>query len=100
MQGKGGNNVLWFLCGAGLGLSVALLLAPESGEEIRDRLATQARDGGRRVAGSKHDLIERSRDLFEKGRDLYERGREIAEEAAQMFEEGRRLAERRIDENL
>ena len=90
MQGNGGNNVLWFLCGAGVGLSAALLLAPESGERVRGKL----------VAGSRQELFERGRDVFEKGRDLYERGREIAEEAAQMFEEGRRLAERKIDENL
>jgi gas vesicle protein len=100
MQGKDGNNVLWFLCGAGLGLSVALLFAPEPGEEMRDRLANQARYGGRRVAGSRQEFFERSRDVFEKGHDLYQRGREIAEEAAQMFEEGRRLAERKIDESL
>ena len=39
MEGKGGSNFLWFLCGAGTGLAVALLFAPEPGEEMRDRLA-------------------------------------------------------------
>ncbi|HJY05214.1 MAG TPA: YtxH domain-containing protein [Bryobacteraceae bacterium] len=100
MQGKGDNNVLWFVCGAAVGLSAALLLVPESGEQVRGKLADQARNGSRRVAGSGHDLFERGRDVYEKGRDLYERGREIAEEAAQMFDEGRRLAERKIDETL
>lgn len=100
MQGKNGSNVLWFLCGAGVGLSAALLLAPEPGEQMRDKLVSQARDGSRRVGGSRQELLERGRDVFEKGRELYERGREIAEEAAEMFEEGRRLAERKIDENL
>lgn len=85
------NMALWFIGGALLGAAVALLMAPESGEGTRQRLANQA-DRGRK------SLIESGQELFEKGRELYERGREIAEDAAEMFERGRRIAEKTIDD--
>ena len=84
------NNVfIWFFSGAVLGAAVALLLAPESGERTRHRLARQAELGSQ-------TFLESSQDLFERGRELYERGREIVEDAAAMFERGRRIAETNI----
>ena len=44
---SGGDKVLFFLAGAGIGAVVALLLAPKSGRETRDlitRTATDSRD--------------------------------------------------------
>ena len=85
--------VLWFVCGAVLGAAVALLMAPETGEGTRRKLADQAGRG-------RKSLIESGQELFERGRELYERGREIAEEAADMFERGRRVAERTLDDRI
>ena len=93
MERDDNANLLWFLGGAAVGILAALLLAPESGESTRQKLADQARK-------SKDVLGTSGRDLYEKGRDLYERGREIAEDAAEMFERGRRLAEKKIDESI
>jgi gas vesicle protein len=87
------NNILYFLTGAALGVAAALVLAPESGERTREKLAKSAKKSKDALGGS-------GRDLFEKGRDLYEKGREIAEDAAEMFERGRRLAEKKIDESI
>jgi gas vesicle protein len=84
------NVLMWFFGGAVLGAAVALLLAPESGERTRTRLARQAERG-------KQSFLESSQDLFERGRELYERGREIAEDAAAMFERGRQIAEKSIE---
>jgi gas vesicle protein len=93
MEHDESTNILWFLGGALVGAAAALLLAPESGERTRRKLAKQARKGSQALSDS-------GRDLYEKGRDLYERGREIAEDAAEMFEKGRRLAEKKIDEAI
>lgn len=93
MERDNSDNLLWFIGGALVGATFALLLTPESGDRIRGRLADQARKGTEALGGS-------GRDLYEKGRDLYERGREIAEDAAEMFERGRRLAEKKIDESI
>jgi gas vesicle protein len=92
MDGNG-KNILYFLGGAALGITAALLIAPDTGENTREKLARSAQKSKDALGGS-------GRDLFEKGRDLYEKGREIAEEAAEMFERGRRLAEKKIDESI
>lgn len=93
MERDSSNVLAWFLGGAILGAAVALLLAPESGEHTRKRLARQAERG-------KQNFLESSQDLFERGRELYERGREIAEDAAAMFERGRQIAEKTIDDRI
>ena len=87
------SMAIWFVGGALLGAVVALLMAPDSGEDTRRKLANQAERG-------RKSLIESGQDLFEKGRELYERGREIAEDAAEMFERGRSIAEKTIDERI
>jgi gas vesicle protein len=83
--------IAWFVAGAALGGAVALLLAPDSGEEIRRKLGTTAKKG-RKVLG------ESGQDVIQRGRELYERGRELAEEAADLFEKGKRIAEKRLDQ--
>ncbi|HEY2844743.1 MAG TPA: YtxH domain-containing protein [Bryobacteraceae bacterium] len=80
------NKLVWFLTGAALGASVALLYAPQSGEVTRRYLNKKARKG-REAFG---DV---SRDALDKGRDLFEKGRKMADDAADLFERGRRLVE-------
>jgi gas vesicle protein len=88
-----GTTLLWFVGGALLGATVALLLAPEAGEDTRRRIAEGAQRGRRAVNDSSQEVITR-------GRELYERGREIAEEAAEIFERGRRIAEKKINDAI
>ena len=78
--------MIWFLTGAALGASVALLYAPQSGEKTRRLIGKKVREGGEVIGDS-------GRDLMEKGRDLYEQGRKVADEAAELFERGRRMVE-------
>jgi gas vesicle protein len=80
------NRLVWFLTGAALGATVALLYAPHSGKDTRRYIGKKARQG-REVVG---DV---SREALDKGRDLYEKGRKMADEAADLFERGRRLVE-------
>ena len=80
------GKFVWFVAGAAIGASIALLYAPQSGEETRRVIRKKARQGG-------DALSDASRDLMDKGRDLYERGLRVADEAADMIERGRRLVE-------
>ena len=86
-----GSVIAWFIGGALLGAGVAILLAPDTGEKTRRKLAQQAERGRKAISESSQEIID-------KGRELYERGREIAEEAAEIFERGRRIAERKVED--
>ena len=78
------NRMLWFVAGAALGASVAMLYAPASGEEIRRRLAQKTDEGRAALTGSGKDMLDR-------GREILDRSLQFADEAADMFEKGRQL---------
>ena len=79
-------NLVWFIAGAAIGSTFALLYAPHSGRDTRRMIEKKTRHG-------REALAETGRDLADKGRDLYEKGRRVADDAAEMFERGRRLVE-------
>jgi gas vesicle protein len=83
----------WLAAGLIIGGAVALLLAPDNGEEIRRKLSKTAAKG-------KKALSQTSVEAIEKGRELYERGRELAEDAAELFDKGRRIAEKRVNDAI
>ncbi len=78
------GRLAWFLTGAVLGATVALLYAPKSGKDTRKLISRTGRAG-------KQAVTETSRDIVETGRDLYERGHQLVEDAADLFERGRKL---------
>jgi gas vesicle protein len=78
------SKVVWFMAGAAIGATVALLFAPASGRETRRRISRRANEG-------RDALTETGRDILDKGRDLYDKGRKLADEAAEMFDRGKRL---------
>ena len=80
------SSFVWFIAGAAIGASIALLYAPQSGDKTRRLIVKRARQGGEAIAESGQDLLEKSR-------ELYEKGRRIADDAADMFERGRRAVE-------
>jgi len=80
------SKAVWFLAGAAIGATLALLFAPASGEETRRYIGRKADEG-------REGLADTGRDLLDKGRDLYDKGRKIADEAADMFDRGRRLVQ-------
>jgi gas vesicle protein len=80
------GKFVWFLAGASIGATIALLYAPQSGRETRKIIKKKTREG-------REVLSDTSRDLMEKGRDLYEKGLRVADDAAEMIERGRRLVE-------
>lgn len=81
------NKMLWFVAGASIGATLAILFAPQSGEETRHFLGEQARKG-------RDKLADASRGAYSKSRELFDRGRDLADEAADMMEEGMDRARR------
>ncbi len=81
-----GDRILWFMVGAALGASVALLYAPMTGDKTRRMISRKAREG-------RDVLNDRGGDLIDKGRDLYKQGRRVADEAADLFERGRKMVD-------
>jgi gas vesicle protein len=84
MARNNGDTLVWFLVGAAVGASVALLYAPQSGDRTRRLL-------GRKLADGRDVLSEQGSDLLEKSRDLFEKGRKVADDAAELFEKGRSM---------
>jgi gas vesicle protein len=80
------GKLVWFVAGAAIGATIALLYAPQAGHATRRIIGRKARQAGDSVA-------ETGRDLVDKGRDLYEKGRRVADDAAELFERGRKLVE-------
>ena len=80
------SKVAWFIAGAAIGTSIALLCAPAAGDETREAISRKTGEG-------RTSLIESGWNMLERGRDLYERGRQIADQAAELFEQGRKLME-------
>jgi gas vesicle protein len=78
------NTVAWFITGAIIGATAAVLFAPKSGRETRRLIADTAQRGKDAVADGAEDIAEASRDMFE-------RGRKLVEDAADLFDRGRKL---------
>ena len=73
-EGGGGDKLIYFLIGAGIGAVTALLFAPKAGAELRSELADATRKG--------LDLArDTGRDLSERASDYYHTGVEKASEA-------------------
>lgn len=100
-QEDSGASVVWFIAGAATGAAIALLFAPATGKETRQKLSEAAEQGRAALAESTDKLMDRGREILsessqnilDRGRELYERGRKVADEAADMFERGRKLVE-------
>ena len=78
-----GISLAWFLVGAAVGATIALLYAPQSGRETR-RFISKKTEQGREA------IVDSSKEVLDRGRELYERGREFADEAAELFERGKK----------
>jgi gas vesicle protein len=78
------SGIIWFLAGAAVGASVALLYAPKTGRDTRKYITKTTEKSKDAIAGSGKELVD-------KGKELYDRGRALADEAADLFERGRKL---------
>jgi gas vesicle protein len=78
------NRVAWFITGALVGASLAVLFAPKSGQQTRQLIADTTQQGKDAVAASTKDIAETSREMFD-------RGRKVVEDAANLFDRARKL---------
>ncbi len=80
------SNAMWFIAGAAVGASLALLFAPSSGRVTRRKIRHAAKRSGIALDRTGHDLID-------KGKEIYEKGRRMADDAADMLDRGKKLVE-------
>jgi gas vesicle protein len=76
----------WFIAGAAVGATVALLYAPKSGRDTRRYI-------GKATNHSRQAMEESGKELMDRGKELYDRGKQIAEDAADLFERGKKLVQ-------
>lgn len=84
VENRDGSGIAPFIIGLALGAGIALLMAPQSGEETRREIAERARnakDAALDAAGELGDLIG---DKLEQARDKVEDGFESAREAVDV----------------
>ena len=81
---SGAGRLAWFLTGALIGATVAILYAPSSGKDTRRYISDKTSQG-------RDAVVETSKDVAEASREMFERGRKLVEDAAELFERGRKL---------
>ena len=95
------HGLAWFLAGLGVGALVGILYAPKSGRELREDLATGAKEGTeylrnrtRQAAEEVSALVDKSKEqvgeYVERGREAVDRGRAQWEE---FVERGKSLVQ-------
>ncbi len=82
------EKVVWFLMGAAIGAGVALLYAPQSGQDTRRYLRKKGENARDAVVEKGQELGD---DIVDRGRKIYQRGVAIAEDASELLERGRKL---------
>jgi gas vesicle protein len=83
-QSHAASNISWFLTGAFIGATAAILYAPQSGKQTRQYLSDKTQQGREAVESAGQDIADASKDMFE-------RGRKLVDDAADLFERGRKL---------
>ena len=64
------TKLSYFVAGVGIGAAIALLFAPQSGEETRKRIAEKAQEGADYVASKGREIRKQAEDLVDQGKDL------------------------------
>jgi gas vesicle protein len=64
------TKVSYFVAGLGIGAAVALLFAPQSGEETRKQIAEKAHEGSDFVASKGREIRKQAEELVDQGKDL------------------------------
>jgi gas vesicle protein len=65
-----GTKLSYFVAGLGIGAAIALLFAPQSGEETRRRIVEKAQDGRDFVASKGREMRKQAEELVDQGKDL------------------------------
>ena len=83
---EGGDKLVYFLIGAGIGAVTALLFAPKPGSELRAEIADATKRGLDQARDTSRELNERANELYQTGversNELYQTGVERASDLA------------------
>ena len=83
---EGGDKLVYFLIGAGIGAVTALLFAPKPGSELRAEIADATKRGLDQARDTSRELNERANELYQTGTErateLYQTGVERASDLA------------------
>jgi gas vesicle protein len=85
---EGSNRLTWFITGAIVGVTVALLYAPKAGKHTRQLITEKTKQGKDAVSDAVTDA---GSQIADTSRDMFDRGRKVVEEAADLFERARKL---------
>jgi gas vesicle protein len=83
-EDEGVSRLAWFLTGAIIGATVAILYAPKSGKDTRRYLSERAQASKDAVTGTTNDIVE-------SGREMFERGRKMVDDASALFDRARKM---------
>jgi len=64
------TKLSYFIAGMGIGAAIALLFAPQSGEETRKRIVEKTQEGKDYVAAKGREIRKQAEDLVDQGKEL------------------------------
>ena len=82
-------KVGYFLAGLSIGVFVALLFAPESGEKTRKLIAKKAEEGKDYVTSKSREFVEQAEELVDKGKEVISKQKD---RLAETLEAGKEAA--------
>ena len=75
-ESRTGEKALFFTLGAFIGATIALLLAPRSGEETRKIIASKAREGADYVSTRGRNVVDKTTSYVDRGKEVLQQQRE------------------------
>ena len=91
-----GEKALFFALGAFMGATVALLIAPRSGEETRRFIADKAREGADYVSNRGKDLAGKTSSYIDRGKDVMQQQRDQLSAALQAGKQAYREEKEKV----
>lgn len=79
-ESRTGEKALFFVLGAFIGATIALLLAPKSGEETRKYLTGRARESADYMANRGRGVVEKTSAYIDRGKEYIDRGKEALQQ--------------------
>jgi hypothetical protein len=89
-EGGRARDIAFLAAGLAVGAGIALLLAPNSGEEVRHAIGRGYRKTLRRVGRHTQNLRDRAEDLLEHAQDLRDHAQDLRERGSKLLRFGRR----------
>jgi gas vesicle protein len=84
-----GTKVAYFVAGVGIGAAIALLFAPQTGEETRKQIAAKTQEGKDYVTSKGREIAKHAEELVEQGKELVTKQKA---RLAEVLESGKQAA--------